>query len=127
MTPYSLQFLIVTFPLREYVHLYITRRKSRYNYRKIILPNVVQSGKQSRFILQCVQCRQRSGRPRNFCSIRGRDERTVCFRKRPDWPWCPRRHLFIGIGVPSLELSQKIWKGGQENNRVILWVPTSYQ
>jgi len=49
----------------------------------------------------CVVTRQWSGRPRNFCSIRGRDEGAVCYWKHPEWRWCPRRHLFNRYRGPS--------------------------
>jgi len=52
-------------------------------------------------ITVCAVTRQRSGRQRKFYSNLGRDERAVCSRKRPDWRWRPRRHLFNRYRSPS--------------------------
>jgi hypothetical protein len=95
VTPCSLRFLIVAFLLREYVHIYIIRRKVTSQLQTNHFTECGTEWPAITFhITVCAVTRQRSGRMRNFCSIRGRDERAVCTRKRPKWRWCPRRHLF---------------------------------
>ena len=90
------------FPFREYVYMYIIRRKITS---QLQTNHFTECGTGwlaiTVHITVCAVTSQRSGRLRNFWSNRGRDERAVCSRKRPNWHWCPRRHLFNRYRSPS--------------------------